>query len=189
MSAQGAAEFEGAGLGDAGQQGDEDDGEQVLDDEDAVDDLGVFLPGLAHVRQGLDGDGGGGDGQDGPQEQAVHGAPAEPASRRVADADQHGDFQQGGQHRGAAHLLELAQAELQPQGEEEEDDAQFGQGADGLLVLDEGHGAEMGADEQARQDVADHHRLAQAVADHRHQAGGQHHHGEVVEEGDGMIQG
>ncbi len=65
----------------------ENDGEDVLDDEDAEDDLGEGLPRFAQFRQRLDDDGGRGNREHRAEENAVHRVPAEGAAHLVAEPD------------------------------------------------------------------------------------------------------
>jgi len=172
-----------AGLRETGEKGEQDDGEDVLDDENAEDDLGEFFARLAEFRERLDDDRGRGDGKHRAEEDAVHGAPAEEAAAHlVAEPDHKDDFEQRGDERGEADLGQLAQAEFEPEREHEQDDAHVAQGADGVLVLHQREGRRVGADDESGDDVPERDRLLEPVAQDGHDARDEHDHGEVVEE-------
>ena len=64
-------------------------------------------------------------------------------------------------HGSCAHLAQIGQARLQPDPEQQWDDAQLGEDLDKLAGLDEAKDGR--ADQQAREDLADERRLAQAA--------------------------
>ena len=138
------------------------------------------------VAERLDDDGGGGDRQDRAEEQRVHGAPLEEATDLEADPDHQDDFQERRDERRGADLEELAQAELQAEAEHQEDHPEFGQGLDRVFVVDQSEGRGVRADDEAGDDVAEDHRLAQAVEEDSDHTRHQHDHGEVLDEIDGM---
>ena len=79
-------------------------------------------------------------------------------------------------------LLQLSQAKLQAEGKHEKDNAELGKRLDCLLVGDERKRRGVGADDHARQDVTEHHRLFEPVKNNRHQTSDDHHDREIVQE-------
>ena len=69
------------------------------------------------------------------------------------------DFQPRGDERRAADLLEFPQAEFQAERKHQQNDAEFRQRIDGFLVVDERERRRVRADDEAGQNVAEHHRL------------------------------
>ena len=80
--------------GDARQQGNDADTQDVLDNQHTENQLGEPLVFHLQVVESLDDNGGRGDCQDRAEEQRVHGAPVEPAADLVADPDHQHDFQE-----------------------------------------------------------------------------------------------
>ncbi len=167
-----------ARLGESREQGEEDDGEDVLNHEDAEDDLGKALPRFPQLRERLDDDGGGGDGEHRAEEDGVHRTPAEPVDADlVADPDHQRDFHDRRDKRGHAHLGELAQAELQSEGKHEQHHAQFTEAFHDLLVVDEDDGWGVGADNEASEDIAEGDGLFKLVAKESRDARNEHDNG------------
>ena len=76
---------ERAGHGDARQQRNHHDRQDVFDDEDSENQFGKPLFAFAQLGEGLDDDGGGGNGEHGAEENAVHHAPTKHASHFVTE--------------------------------------------------------------------------------------------------------
>ena len=104
----------------------------------------------------------------------------------ITHPEQQQDFQKGGEQGGRAHARELPQVELQAERKHEQDDPQLREGIDGFPVLNEDRGRRVRADDDARNNVAQHHRLFEAVKDHRHQPGHNHYHRQVLQEVEGV---
>jgi hypothetical protein len=102
----------------------------------------------------------------------------------VADKNHQDDLERGRDEGRGADLLELAQAEFQAQREHEENDAEFGEGLDRILMGDECKGRGVRPDEHPSQDVAEHGGLLDLSKQHGHDRGGDHDHGKVLQERD-----
>ena len=85
-----------------------------------------------------------------------------------------------------ADLRQFFQAELQTQDEEQEDDAELGQGFDVVLVADQRKGRRVWPDNDPRENVTKHHRLLQLAKHHRDECGNDHDDGQVLQESDMM---
>ena len=173
--------LETAGDGQGREEDHEQHGDQVLDDEAAEDQRRIGLVLEAHVVVGLDDDGGGGHGQETAEEDAFHRAPAHDFPEQDAD-DEHADaFDPGHGHGTAADLEQLLEAELQPQGEEQEDDADLRPLVDGLGAgqFDQ---SQMGPDHESGDDVAEDQRLLEGFGKDGEEAGRDEDDGEVLDE-------
>jgi len=176
-----APDVQRAGLGDAGKQGDQRDGEDVFDDQDAEDQLREPLLHQPQLRQGLGDDRGRGDGEDGAQEQAVHPPPAEGAAQAVPDQQHQKDLEPRGDEGRHADGGEVAQAEVEAEAEHQQDDAQLRHDVDRVPVEDRQRERRVRPDKNAREDVPQHDGLAELVAEHRDQAGHDHHHRQILQ--------
>ena len=107
----------------------------------------------------LDDDSGGRHRKHRPQENAVEQWPLEKAANLVTDPEHQQDFQDSREQRRGPDLPELAQAELQPEREHQQDHPQLGKRLDRLIVLDERKRRRVRADDDPRQDVTEHYRL------------------------------
>jgi hypothetical protein len=173
---------ERSGAGKPGKDREEDDGKHVFDHENAEDDFCEGLARFAQLGQRFDDDGGGGDGEHCSEENAVHRTPSKRAADLVTEPDHQRDFQQRGDERGQADPAELADIELQPEGEHEQDDAHLAEGFHGLLVAHQHERRRVGSNDEAGHDVADDDRLLEAMAEDRGDPGDQHDDGEIVKE-------
>ncbi len=81
----------------------------------------------------------------------------------------------------ATHFLELAQAEFQAEGEHQENDSEFGERLDCMLILDERERRSVRSDDNAGEDVSEHHRLTDLSKDQRSQSGHAHDDGQVLQ--------
>src|SRR5205823_6211961 len=124
--------------GHAGKRGDEQDGDDVFGDEDAVDDFREFFLALVQLGQGLGDDGGGGDHEDASEIDAVHFAPAEELADLVAGEKHQTRLEWRDDEGGEPDLSNLAEVEFEAEGEEQEDQAELREGLNGLLVGDQG---------------------------------------------------
>lgn len=119
------------------------------------------------------------------EEQRVHGAPAEPAPDLETDPDHQDDFQEGGDERRRPDLEQLAETELQAEAEHQEDHPELGEGLDGVFVVNEAEWRGVGADDEARDDVAKHYRLLEPMKKDGDYAGYQHDHRQILDKADG----
>ena len=101
--------------------------------------------------------------------------------------DRHGqhDLQQAKPEDMPAHRPQLGQAELQPDHEHQEHDAELAQVPDAFGVLRQGQ--RMGTDQHARQQIAQHRRQLEIPADHHANHGGQQVHQCEIERGHGSM--
>ena len=107
----------------------------------------------------------------------------------VAHPDHGQDDDRGGDEGGATHLPEFLEIELQPEGKHEQDDAQLGEGVDGGFIPDQWERRRVRANEDAGDDVAQDHGLAELAEQHGDQPGHDHHHRQVLEKGCSMHPG
>ena len=170
----------------ARQQRNDADTQDVLHNQHAENQLGEPLVFHLQVVEGLDDNGGRGDCQDRAEEQRVHSAPVEPAADLVANPDHQHDFQERRDKRRGPYLEKLAQAEFQAQAEHQEDHPQLRQGLDRVFIVDQAKRRGVGADNEAGNDVAQHHRLLEAVKQDGDHPCHQHDHGQVLDKADGV---
>ena len=158
--------------GHGGEQYHQQDGEEILDHEDAEHDAREMLVAQAHVVEGLEDDGGRRHREHAAQEEAVHLPPAQGETRGVAERHHAHHHRDGADDGRAAHLHQLLEAEVEPQGEEQEDHADVGPGVDALHV---GHRRDLlhgGAGQDAGHDVAQHDGLLQLLEQQGEHPGG-----------------
>ena len=172
---------EGLADADGAQDDEEQHGDEVLDHKDGGHGRGELLLLELQVVEAFDDDAGGRDGEHAAQEGALHRTEAQDFAHRGADEEHDGQLGEGGDGARGAHLLQLLDAELQAQGEHEEDDADV---APDVYVGRVGHGGEpleVGPDEETGQDVAQHQGLLEPLEDDRDDAGGDEDDSEVGE--------
>ena len=151
-----------------GQDHHQDDGEDVLQDEDGHHQARELLLGEPEVLEGLVDDGCGRHGDHAAQEQGVHLAPAETGADGEPQENHAEDDGQGRDDGRSAHLHDLLETEFQAEGEQEEDHADVRPGVDAGRVDDRGRQGEMGAGDEAGHDVAQHKRLLELLEDQGH---------------------
>ena len=88
-----------------------------------------------------------------------------------------------------ADLLQLPQAELEPERKHQKDHAQLGERLDRLVIGDERKRRRVRADDHASEDVTEHDRLLEPVKNNRDQPGDDHHDREVLQEAHVMSRG
>ena len=166
--------------GEGGEHRHEQDRDQVLDDEDADDELPELAPDAELVER-LGDDGGARDRDDGAGEGALHGRPAEEAPGDEPEPEHDGALDERRDAGDRADLRELAQAELEPQREHEQDDAQLGERLDDPDV---GHqrDRDVRADDEPGDDVAEDHRLPEPLEHDGRDGGHTEDHGECDQE-------
>ena len=135
-------------------------GEQVFDDQYAEHLPGKFAVTQAQVVERLDDDRGRGHGQHAAEENTVGRGPVQHASGHKAGAHHPGDDHHRRHQRGAAHLHQFIEAELEPERKEQEDDADLGPD---IHVIHVRHPfeQEIPAAKESGDDVAQHDRLFQ----------------------------
>ena len=153
----------------AGQRRDDDDQRhhgQILEQQHAHDLLAVRRVQFGALDQHLADDRGGRHRQHAAQRQP--GAPVQPEEQRGEHDQQHGgDHLRSAQaEHQALHAAQARQAELQPDAEHQEHHAEFGQMAGFRRI---GYPAQrMRPDQDADQQIAQHHRQTQDAAQHHH---------------------
>ncbi|MGF6369610.1 hypothetical protein OKW40_002360 [Paraburkholderia sp. RAU6.4a] len=175
------------GLRDAGQQHEHRDTENVLDDQNAEHELREAFAFESEIGQRLHDDRRRRDREDRAEEQRVHRSPAERAADLIADPQHQHDFGQRGDDRRRADLEQLAQAEFEAQRKHQEHDAQLAERLDRLFVVDQLERRRVRSDDHAGRDIAEHHRLLQAMEQHGDDAGQRHHDGQILDEADAMV--
>ena len=119
------ASGEMAGCREGGQQDHQQDCDEVFDDEDTENQLGVGLVFQPHVAESLYDDRGGRHRQQTAEEDALHHRPVEELARQKPRSE-HSDAVDSGYDKGrTAHLQQLLEAEIESQSEEQEDDSKF----------------------------------------------------------------
>ena len=171
-----------AGRREAREERDHDHREDVFHDENAEDEPRKRLLRFAELLQRLEDDRGRRDGENRAEKHAVHLLPAKAAPELVAGPDHEQNLEHGRDERRRADLLQLAQAELQPERKHEENDAQLRERLDGVLIRDE-RPRRVRTDDDAGQDVAEHDRLFEPAKQHRHDRGDDHDEREILEKG------
>ena len=157
----------------------QDDGQDVLQDEHAQHQPRELLLAQPQVVESLVDDGGGRHGDHPAQEEAVHLAPPEGRTHRHAQQDHAEDHRARRDHCRAAHLDDLLEAELQPQGEEQEHHADVRPHLHAGALHHRGREGHVRAGQEAGHDVAQHQRLLQPLEDQRHDARAEQDQGEV----------
>ena len=155
---------------------------EVLEDQDSRRQAPVWRVDLAAVGQQLQDDRGAREGDEEPQE---HG--------HLPARDQH-QAQQRGRGRGEPHLenphahdlprhlAEAGQGELDPDGEQQQDDADLGEGLDGVHVPHQPQ--RVGAEQQPRDNEAGEGREAEPVEHQDHQHRNREDDGEILQQVD-----
>src|SRR5690606_13332509 len=129
-------------------------GHQILHDEHAEDEHSVLLGLHAQLVERADDDGGGGDRKDAPEENAVHGVPAQELAGAVAEGQHAHGLHNGRDPRRAAHRSQFLKAELEAQAEEQEDHPDLRPRPDVLLVHHRGDEGDVRAHQHPRDDIA-----------------------------------
>ena len=145
----------------------------VLNDQCAEHELGKALLLDAEIIKGLDDDSGGAHGEHAAEEDAVHRAPAERLTDKVAEEQHAADLGQGGYDSRAADAHELMEIELQPEAEHEDYYADLAPCAYGGAVGDVKEEGHVRADQEAREYVAQNERLIQLFENDGDDAAGQ----------------
>lgn len=109
-------------------------------------------------------------------------APANELADGVARAEHTDDDNGRGDKRCAANLLELIKAELQAEGEEQKDNADFRPGADIRVISNRGEEVEIRAGDEAGNDVAEDERLINFFEQNRRDAGNEQYHRQVTDD-------
>jgi hypothetical protein len=161
-------------------------GEDVFHDQDAEDELGERLFRFAKVTQRFDDDRRGRNGEHRAEEHAVHATPAEQLADFVTDPHHEQNFEARADQRCHADLPQLAQAEFQSQREHEKYHAEFRECVDRFLIVDEWKRRRVRPNDDASDNVTEHHRLFEAMKQHRDHPGDDHHYCEVLEERDSV---
>ncbi len=178
---------DGAAGGNGRKDRQQEDGDQVLDDQDAEDGLGE-LPLDALLRERLDDDRRAGDGEDRAAVETLQRSPAEHPARHVPQPDHEAGLHQGGHARGRHHVEKPSEVEFEPQGEHEENDAEFRQRVDRGKIGDQGDG-DVGPDDHAGDEVSEDHRLAEPLEDHRGDPGDAENRRQVLEKFGSAVHG
>lgn len=109
-------------------------------------------------------------------------APADELADGVA-CTEHPDDNNGRSDEGcAANLFELIKAELQTEGEEQKNNADFRPGADVGIISNRGEEVEIRAGDEAGNDVAENKRLIDFLKQNRRDAGDEQYHCEVTDD-------
>ena len=146
------------GRGDGREQHHQHHRDEVFHHQRAENQRGVGLVLEPQVVVSLDDDGRGGHRHQAAQEDGFHGAPAHGVPHHVA-CDEHADAHEACRdERAAAHLEQLLEAELQAEGEEQEDDADLGPLLHGFRAGD-AEEPQVRSHDEARDDVAQDERL------------------------------
>ena len=125
-----------------------------MNDQCAEHELGKALLLDAEIIKGLDDDSGGAHGEHSAEEDAVHRAPAERLTDKVAEEQHAADLGQGGYDSRAADAHELMEIELQPEAEHEDYYADLAPCAYRSAVGDVKEEGHVRADQKAREYVA-----------------------------------
>ena len=143
----------------------EKDRDQIFDDQNSEDELGHpafdFL-----LLECLDDDGRAGDPDDRAGEDALDAREAEHLPDQISDRDHHAALEQRDQAGIATNPHHLPDAELQTEGEHQQNDAELGKDAHGLWIGDE-RNPDVRAHDHAGQQIPEHNRLAQPLEDDR----------------------
>ena len=162
--------FRGAAeLGENDEHG--DDGE-ILDDEEADHDAAGEGGGEAGGGEGFEHDHGAGDGDHGAEPDGFRGWDGEEVfGRQGAGGDGEGDLQRAAEEGDTANGLEILEGDLQPEREQQQSHADFGEGFDVVDLYDRGAGGE-GPDDDAGGDIADQEGQAKCVGENRAEQAG-----------------
>ena len=147
----------------ARQQRNHRDAKDVLNDQDAENQLRERFLRPAHLVQDLDDYRRRRHREHRAEEEAVRVVPAEGSAEFVTDPAHHQDFQDRRDHRGSANLLQFSQAELQPERKHEQDNADFGQCVDALFARNQRKRWRVRANDEAGQNVAKHDGLLETM--------------------------
>src|SRR3989344_2378428 len=155
---------------DHGQHDQGDDDDHVLHDQPAHGDTADLALDLFALFQGAQQDHGGGDRQGEAHQQGldIPQAQLRPAQGPAQDGGD-GDLDQGAGHGDLAHLHQIPGREVQPDPEHQQDDADLGQLRRQFGVGDET--ARIGADGDARDQIADQGRQLQPIGQHAEHEG------------------
>ena len=155
--------------GQRGQNRELDDRGEIFGEQNAEDQFaqaigdGCFLVGLGD-------DGGARDGKDRAGEDALERRPSERASTYVTEPDHEADLQRGDEARGRAEANQFAHTEFESEREHQEDHAELGKRVDALGVGEQ-RNRNVGADDQAGDQIADDDRLADFLENDRGDGG------------------
>jgi hypothetical protein len=180
---EGAADGPQAGTAEGGggrEPGQQEHGVEVLHQQDAQHRL-LEGPLDAPLVEELGENHRGGDGEAGAEEGALQGRPAQEPCHQEARHEERADLQGADQEGRGAGPEEALQAELQADGEHEQDDAQLAHDPHVAEIRHQRHG-HVGPDDHARQEVAQDRREAEALEEERGQGGHAQHHRQVHEE-------
>jgi hypothetical protein len=160
------------------------DDAQVLEEEDRDDHAAVRRVELTPVGVDLEDDGGGREGDERPEERPL--APVLAERQDDGGDGEHGphQLQCAAHHHQPPHLHDPGERELEPDGEEQEHDADLGQRLDRLHLAHQPQGG--GADRDAAHQEADHAGNAQPVGENDHGNRDRHQDDEVAQEGDAV---
>ena len=167
------------------QRGEQKDGDQILDDQDREHQL-AQPSSDAQFRERLGDDGRAGDGHHGAREEALARRPPEDAAGEVSEDDLDADLHRRDDGCSRSHPQQLLDGEFETDGEEEQDDPELGEPADDLVVRHQRE-RHVRTDEQAGEDVPEHHGLAQALEHHGSDGGDAEHDRQVGEEHVGVV--
>ena len=165
--------------GDGGQDDHHEDAGDVLHHQCAEHQLGkILLPDVQLVKS-LDDDGGGGHGQHAAQKDAVHSAPAHELPHGEAHGQHAAYLHQRGDDGGTAHAGQLVEVEFQAKAEHQDDDADLAPCGHGLAVTQREEKRHVGANEKARQYVAQHQGQVQFFEDNGDDTARQQNDGQI----------
>src|SRR5439155_18257123 len=119
------------------------------------DDFGEFFLALVQLNQSLGNDRRRGDHEDASQINAVRFAPAKELTDLVTGEKHQSRLQRRDDESGGPDLANLTKVELEAESEEQEDQAEFRQRVNGLLICDQWEGQGVRSNQNSRQDVAD----------------------------------
>jgi len=91
------------------------------------------------------------------------------------------DLEGGDETGGRREPRDLPEGEPESEREHQEDDAQFGERVDGGFLMNQRIRRRVRADDDARNDVTQHHRLLETMKDNRDQSGHQHYDRQVLQ--------
>ncbi len=155
--------------GQRGQNRELDDGGEIFGEQNAEHQFAQAI-GDGSFLVGLGDDGRARDGKNRAGEDALERRPSERASAYVTEPDHEADLQRGDEARRRAEANQLAHAEFETEREHQEDHAELGQRVDALRVGEQ-RNRNVGADDQARDQIADDDRLADFLKDDRGDGG------------------
>jgi hypothetical protein len=115
------------------------------------------------------------------EEDAVHGGPAQRLADEEAEPEHESDLDRARHSGGGQHSAQAAQAELEADAEHDQDHAELGDRGHAPAVGDDRQQRDVRAHEQAREQVAEQHRLAQPAEDDRGDRRRAEHDDEVLE--------